>query len=76
VKRAEALEAAAKGFGITMKSVYWTLGSFDIVLTLDAPDETTLTAFGLSMAGGGNVRTQTLRAFSAEEMAGIIGRMK
>ena len=39
------------------------------------PDEASMTAFGLSIGAPGNVRTQTLRAFSAEEMGKILGKM-
>jgi uncharacterized protein with GYD domain len=41
----------------------------------DAPDDETMTAFSLSVAKLGNVKTQTLRAFSSKEMGGILGRM-
>jgi uncharacterized protein with GYD domain len=74
-KRVETVKAAAKKLGITVKDVYWTLGQYDTVLIADAPDEATMTAFGLTVGAHGNVRTQTLRAFSAEEMGRIIGKM-
>ncbi|SFA75134.1 Uncharacterized protein, contains GYD domain [Collimonas sp. OK607] len=74
-KRAAAVREMAKKFGIEMKDIYWTLGSHDLVVTFDAPDEATFTAFGLSLGAAGNVRTQTLRAFSADEMNGILSKM-
>jgi uncharacterized protein with GYD domain len=74
-KRIEIVKAAAKKLGITVKDVYWTLGQYDTVLIAEAPDEATMTAFGLTVGAHGNVRTQTLRAFSAEEMGRIIGKM-
>jgi len=74
-KRVETVKAAAKKLGITIKEVYWTLGQYDTVLIADAPDETAMTAFGLTVGAHGNVRTQTLRAFSSEEMGKILGKM-
>jgi uncharacterized protein with GYD domain len=74
-KRVETVKATAKKLGITVKEVYWTLGQYDTVLIADAPDEATMTTFGLTVGAHGNVRTQTLRAFSAEEMGRIIGKM-
>ena len=74
-KRVETVKAAAKKLGITVKDVYWTLGQYDTVLIAEAPDEATMTAFGLTVGAHGNVRTQTLRAFSAEEMGRIIGKI-
>jgi len=75
-KRAEAFKTLAKGSGVTVKDTYWTLGSYDIVAILDAPDDATVTALGLSLGQGGNVRTQTMRAFSADEMAKILAQVK
>src|SRR5262245_20788168 len=74
-KRAEALRDLAKKVGVTVKEVYWTLGQYDVAAIVEAPDEASVTAFGLSAGALGNVRTQTLRAFSAEEMGRIIGRL-
>jgi uncharacterized protein with GYD domain len=74
-KRAEALHKLAKKVGVTVKEVYWTLGQYDVVAIVEAADEASVTTFGLSAGALGNVRTQTLRAFSAEEMVRIVGRL-
>ena len=71
-ERAKALMNAAANLGVRIKEIYWTLGAFDAVFTADAPDEETLTAFTLSVGSLGNIRTQTLRAFSADEMNKIL----
>jgi uncharacterized protein with GYD domain len=75
IKRAEAFKEMAKKHGVTVKDLMWTLGQYDIVVTLDAPDDVAVTALNLSVGGLGNVRTQTMRAFSAAEMATVIGKM-
>ena len=74
-KRAEAVREIARKCGATVKDLYWTLGQYDVALVLEAPDETSATAFGLSVGVLGNVRTQTLRAFTPEEMTRLLGRM-
>ena len=74
-KRAAALRDLAKKVGVTVKEVYWTLGQYDVATIVEAPDEASVTAFGLSAGALGNVRTQTLRAFSADEMAQILSRL-
>ena len=56
--------------------VYWTLGHHDIVVILEAPDDETATAFALTTGAAGTVRTQTLRAFSKQEMDGILRNLK
>jgi uncharacterized protein with GYD domain len=74
-KRADAVNEAAKKFGARMTQIYWTLGSYDIVAIVEAPDDAAATAFALAVGGAGNVRTQTLRAFAKDEMNGILGKL-
>lgn len=74
-KRAEAFKGMAQKAGVKVKELYWTLGQYDIVTVIEAPDEETATALGLSVGSLGNIRTQTLRAFGAEEMSRILGKM-
>jgi uncharacterized protein with GYD domain len=75
-KRAEAFEEMAQKAGARVKEIYWTLGQYDLASIVDASDQETATALALSASSHGNIRTQTLRAFSAEEMARIIGKMQ
>ena len=74
-KRAAAVRDMAKKSGIEMKDIYWTLGAYDLVVTFEAPDDAAITSFGLSLGAAGNVRTQTLRGFSEDEMNGILSKM-
>jgi uncharacterized protein with GYD domain len=75
VKRTENVKELAKKAGASMKESYWTLGAYDVVALFEAPDDETMTAFSLSVAKLGNVKTQTLRAFSTKEMGGILAKM-
>jgi uncharacterized protein with GYD domain len=74
-KRAEAFRKMAETFGVTVKELFWTQGRYDVVTILDAPDEFSATALSLSLSALGNVRTESLRAFSAADMATIVGKM-
>jgi uncharacterized protein with GYD domain len=74
-KRAAAVGKLAKKFGVAMKEVYWTLGSFDMVVVFEAKDDAAMTALGLSIGKAGNVRTQTLRAFGKDEMNAILAKV-
>jgi uncharacterized protein with GYD domain len=60
--------------GVTIKGAYYTLGSFDMVLIGEGTDEAVTTAF-LKVGSLGNVRSQTLRAFSADEMKKMVAKM-
>jgi uncharacterized protein with GYD domain len=74
-KRADAFKQMAKTFGVTVKEIVWTQGRYDIVTILEAPDETAAMSLTLSLGALGNVRTESLRAFSAAEMTEIVGKM-
>ena len=74
-KRAEAFRQMAKTFGVTVKDIFWTQGRYDIVAVTEAPDELTATALNLSLGALGNIRTESLRAFSAEDMMKIVAKM-
>jgi uncharacterized protein with GYD domain len=73
-KRAEAFKAMAAKAGVSV-NVYWTLGHYDLVVVVEAPDAATATSLNLAVASLGNVRTETLTAFSAEEFGRILGKM-
>jgi uncharacterized protein with GYD domain len=65
----------AETFGATIKELFWTQGRYDIVTVVEAPDEISATALNLSISALGNVRTESLRAFSAAEMMTIVDKM-
>jgi len=73
--RAEAVEAQARKLGVTVKGIYWTQGPYDLICQFEAPDDQTLATFGLAIAAAGNVRTQTLRTFTRDEMNAILHKL-
>ncbi|MDQ4082292.1 MAG: GYD domain-containing protein [Actinomycetota bacterium] len=72
VDRAGQAEQLAQRLGARLVDLYWTLGEHDLVGVLEAPDDQTATAFSLSVGAQGNIRTKTLRAFTRDEMQGIL----
>jgi uncharacterized protein with GYD domain len=66
-QRFEAFKSLAEGMGVKVKSVHWTQGAYDIVLVTEGPEEAQMT-LALKTAALGNVRTQTLRGYSIDEM--------
>jgi uncharacterized protein with GYD domain len=74
VDRSEEANKAFEGVGARFKDIYWTLGGHDIVAIIEAPDDESVAAALLAIAAGGNIRSKTMRAFSADEMRGVIER--
>ena len=68
-------EDAENKYGASFEQIYWTVGPYDIIAILEAPDEESATALLLGDASEGNIRTTTLRAYDREEMRGIIERL-
>jgi len=73
--RLEAAKKLAKSSGAEIKSFYLALGSYDIVLTVDAPDDETAARLVLSIGSLGNVRTDTLRVFDETEFRKLIASL-
>jgi uncharacterized protein with GYD domain len=75
VERTERVEQLAEKHGGGLVQTYWTVGPYDLVAIVEAPDDESATAFLLEVGSIGTVRTTTLRAYNREEMSGIIERL-
>jgi uncharacterized protein with GYD domain len=73
-QRAQAFTNAVEAAGGHVREIVWTVGEYDIVSVLDLPDDETLVATLLRLGETGNVRTRTMRGFTAEQMKTIIER--
>ena len=51
------------------------MGRYDLAAVLDAPDDVTLTSLLYSVGALGNIRTETLRAFTRQETDEAIAKM-
>jgi uncharacterized protein with GYD domain len=74
-KRLDAGRELAKKLGCTVSDVYLTIGQYDMLVMLDAPDDETAAKFNLTLASGGNVRTTTLKAFPEDAYRKIIASL-
>jgi len=73
-KRTEASKQMANTFGVTVKELFWTQGHYDIV-TVETPDEFSVMPLSLSLGALGNIRSESMRAFSTTDIRGIVGKM-
>lgn len=74
-KRAEDFTALVQRSGGKVHEILWTVGEYDLVAIVDYPDEETSIACLLQLGAKGKVRTKTLRAFTSNEVSGIIDRI-
>jgi uncharacterized protein with GYD domain len=74
-KRAAAAAKLARDFGLEIRDIFWTLGAFDGAVLIEAPNDQAITSWALKLGSLGNVRTQTLRAFRANEIENILAKV-
>jgi len=70
--RADQFTAMAEEAGARVLSQYWTIGSHDGVLILEAPSDEVAASILLALGRSGHVRTTTLRAFEWADAQGLI----
>ena len=73
--RAKAFRDTAKQMGVKVKDIYWTLGHYDVVLTMEASDDETAAALLMKVGSLGNLKSQTLRAFTEAEIGSLTSRI-
>ena len=71
--RLEAAKDLCRQHGAEMTSFHMTIGSYDMVVVIDAPNDDTFAKIALSLGKGGNIRTTSLRAFDEAQYREIIG---
>ena len=74
-KRAKVFRDVAKAMGITIKDIFWTLGAYDLVVTMEGPNDETAASLMMKLGAVGNLKSQTLRAFTESEIDPITSRV-
>jgi uncharacterized protein with GYD domain len=74
VERGEEARKQNEARGFKFIGMYWTQGRYDLVAIVDAPSEEAAMASMLNIAAQGNVSSESLRAFTAEEMRKIVAQ--
>ena len=70
--RLQAVKDAMSAAGGRMISFYLTMGEYDFVATIEVPDVETGARIALATAAQGNIRTESMYAFTEEEASGIV----
>ena len=70
--RFSSFKASVEKAGGKLIGGYFTLGEYDVVIIIEAPTDETVMSLMLKVGSLGNVRTKTLKAFTADEGMKII----
>jgi len=71
--RLEAARQLCRQHGAEITGFYMTMGAYDMVVVIDAPNDDAFAALAISIAKGGNIRANTLKAFDEDQYRKIIG---
>ena len=74
-QRFEAFKAMAENYNVTVKAIYYTVGQFDMIVIAEGDDKSVIASL-LATNAFGDLRSQTMRAYSVAEMKEITGMMK
>ena len=73
--RADAVKRLATNLGGEVKELYLTMGPYDLVAIVEAPNDEAVAKVALALGAKGNVDTTTLRAFTEPEFRDIVGAL-
>jgi uncharacterized protein with GYD domain len=74
-KRIDAVKALCRSHGAEMTALYMTMGEYDLVSIVEAPSDEVVARILLTLGGGGNIRSVTMKAFDEGQMRQIIGAL-
>jgi uncharacterized protein with GYD domain len=74
-KREDAFRKLCEKMGAKVKDAYRTMGRYDVAAIVDAPDDVAINALVYSLGALGNVRTETLRAFTRQETDAALAKL-
>ena len=75
VKRGQQFQQLVQEAGGRVHGIFWTQGRYDVTARLEVDNDETMTVIALRLGSTGNIRTETLRAFTADEMQGIVAKL-
>ena len=75
-KRVDLARKALSEMGGDFKTLYMTLGDYDLVFVYEAPDDAVAARFMLLLGQLGTVRTRTLKAFPEAAYREIINTLR
>jgi len=73
--RLDAARETFKTMGAEIKDVYLTVGRYDLVCTIVAPDDETFAKAMLTLGSKGTTKSESLKAFPEDEYRKIIGSL-
>jgi uncharacterized protein with GYD domain len=74
-KRRQATRELIEKAGAKIREGFQTMGRYDLVLLIEAPNDSVMSTILYSLGSRGNIRTETLRAFTREETDDAVAKI-
>lgn len=74
-ERLDAVRVAARTLGGEIKEWYLTMGRYDAVAVIEAPNDDVVAYLLLAIGAAGNIQTETFRAFAEGEYRKLIANL-
>jgi uncharacterized protein with GYD domain len=74
-KRAKGFRDAASAMGMKVKDIFWTLGTYDVIVIFEAAKDEEAAALMMKVGALGNLKSQTLRAFTESEIPAVVSKI-
>ncbi len=71
-KRADRFRAQADKFKVKVRETLWTMGPYDAIAVVESPDDASTSKLAIWMGSQGNVRSLTMRCYTAAEMEKVV----
>jgi uncharacterized protein with GYD domain len=69
---AEVVKRSESEFGVKIIGAYVTMGQYDQVVVCEAPNDEAIAKVAMLVAGRGNATTESVRAFTMDEVRGLV----
>ena len=70
--RVQEVNKEVEQLGVTVKEQWATLGQYDFITIVEAPDEKTMAKVSVELGSRGTMSSQTLAAIQIEELASVL----
>ena len=75
-QRMDAFKKLVEAEGGKLKGFYFTMGKYDIVTIIDAPNDEALANILLNTGSKGSIRSETMKAFTEEQFRNMVTKIQ
>ena len=73
-RSAEVVNVAQK-YGVTVVDWYYTLGTSDFIMRIDAPDDDAVAVFTMGLRRSGNVTVEVLKCYTPDDWSALVEKI-